>query len=409
MSNHKVSILLTGLTTVMLATILPRMALASDDDSKSVGAIFNAARSGDLDTLKLLIGNGTVDVKMSDGATPLFDAAMQGQTEVLKWLLDKGANVNCALPDGTTALHLAVVQRQEEACKILLARKANINAVITKNNGFRLTPLSLAIDRKAKDIVLLLINNRADLNTPLGRGYMPDYPLEAAAWPEPDAWPGQNDVIKALVTKGAKSPWLSRIKEFDPSNLNALTPEKNESGELMVGSMPLVVGTAPAHRNGPLPAGNSMKQDLRVVDSQTGKDFWRWGDPQKDKGPLTVVIMVDEKGNKTDLQIIPTIYIGDDGVAFPENISDVEKKGPFVDVVVDATENIVKVTATRSNGNIIELKQSGSLFRVTLNDVTDYEPISITKYSAGDVKQSASEFGCVYRSAKSGAVIYHVQ
>jgi hypothetical protein len=408
MSNQKFPILLAIVSTMILTTLFPRMAVA-DDDPQKVSAIFNAARNGNLDTLKQLIGNGRVDVKMADGATPLFDAAMRGQSEVLKWLLEKGANVNCALPDGTTALHLAVVQKQEEACRILLAKKANVNAVITKNNGFHLTPLSLAIDRKAKSIVLLLIDSGADLNTPLGRGYVPDYPLEAAAWPEPDGWPGQNDVIKALVAKGAKSPWLSRIKEFNPSNLNALTPEKNQKGDVMVGSMPLVVGTAPARRNGALPPGNSMKQDLRVVDSQTGKDFWRWGDPQKDTGPLTVAMIVDGKGNKTELQIVPTIYIGDDGVAFSENISDVEKNGPFVDVIVDASENIVKVTATRSNGKIVELTRSGRSFRVTLDSVTDYEPISVTTFGNGDSKQSSSEFGCVYRSAKSGTVIYHVQ
>jgi hypothetical protein len=281
--------------------------------------------------------------------------------------------------------------------------------VITKNNGFHLTPLSLAIDRKTKGIALLLIDSGADLNTPLGRGYVPDYPLEAAAWPEPDGWPGQNDVIKALVAKGAKSPWLSRIKEFDPGNLNALTPEKNGTGDAMVGSMPLVVGTAPAHRNGPLPPGNSMKQDLRVVDSRAGKDFWRWGDPQKDKGPLTVAMIADDKGNQTELQIVPTIYIGDDGVAFPENVSEVENNGPFVEVIVDASENIVKVTATRSNGSIVQLTRSGRSFRATLDRIADYEPIAVTKFGDGDVKQSSSEFGCVYRSAKSGAVIYHVQ
>jgi ankyrin repeat protein len=391
----------------LIASVVAAAAQTGGTTPDRIPAIFRAARTGDLDTLKQLIGNGTVDVKMADGATPLFDAAMAGRINVLTWLLDKGADVNAALPDGTTALHLAIANKQLEACKVLVAHKANLTAAIKKPDS-SLTPLLLAIDRKAKDIALLLIDNGANVNVPFGRGYVPDYPLEQAAWPEPDNWPGQKDVIDALLSKGARSPWLSRIREFDPHSLNALTPEQNPRGEVVVGSMPLVVGAAPARRHGALPPGNTMKQDLRVIDSQNGKNFWRWGHPEKDRWPLTVATVVDEKGNKTELRLIPTIFVGDSGIAYSENISDVERDGPFVDITVDASENTVKVTAVRGSGKVIELTRNGSAFRATLGGVSDYEPISITKYTNGDVRQSTTEFGCVYRGAKNGAVIYHV-
>jgi ankyrin repeat protein len=391
----------------LIALIAAASAQTGGSTPDRIPAIFRAAGTGDLDTLKQLIGNGTVDVKMADGATPLFDAAMAGRINVLTWLLDKGANVNAALPDGTTALHLAIANKQLEACRVLVAHKANLTAAIRKPDS-SLTPLLLAIDRKAKDIALLLIDNGANVNVPFGRGYVPDYPLEQAAWPEPDNWPGQKDVIDALLSKGARSPWLSRIREFDPHSLNALTPEQDPRGEVVVGSMPLVVGAAPARRHGAFPPGNTMKQDLRVIDSQNGKNFWRWGHPEKDRGPLTVATVVDEKGNKTELRLIPTIFVGDSGIAYSENISDVERDGPFVDVTVDASENTVKVTAVRSSGKVIELTRNGNAFRATLGAVSDYEPISVTKYASGEVRQSTTEFGCVYRAARSGSVIYHV-
>lgn len=141
----------------LIASIATAFAQTGKATPDRTSAIFRAAGAGDLDTLKQLIGNETVDVKMADGATPLFDAAMAGRINVLTWLLDKGANVNTALPDGTTALHLAISNKQLEACKVLVAHKANLTAVIKKPDS-SLTPLLLAIDRKAKDIALLLID-----------------------------------------------------------------------------------------------------------------------------------------------------------------------------------------------------------------------------------------------------------
>jgi ankyrin repeat protein len=372
-----------------------------------IPAIFKAAQIGDLDTLKQLIGDGTVDIKMADGATPLFDAAMAGRINVLTWLLDKGANVNSSLPDGTTALHLAIGQKQLEACRILIEHKANLNDAIKKPDS-HLTPLLLAIDRKDKDIALLLINSGADVNLPTGRGYVPDYPLEQAAWPEPGSWAGQEDVIAALLVKGAKSPWLSLIREFDSHSLNALTPEKGSNGEALIGSMPFVMGIVPARRNGALPPGNTVHQNLRVIDGQKGKNFWRWGHPEREKGPLTVATVVDERGNKTQLQLIPTVFVGDSGIAYSENVSAVEASGPFADVVVDASADTAKVTAVRGNGKVIPLIRSGSTFKTTLSGVSDYESVTVVRYATGDITQSTTEFGCVYRAAKSGTVIYHV-
>lgn len=385
---------------VVLAASLPNFASAQSSDQKHIDAVFKAARDGDLDSLKQLIGNGSADIKMADGATPLFDAAMKGQIIVLKWLLEKGAKANSALPNGTTALHLAVAQKQIEACKTLIESGADINATIT-NGKTRLTPLQLAIDRKAADIALLLIERKADVNAPLGRGYVPDSPLEQAAWPEPDSWTGQKDVIKALVAKGAKSPWLSQIKEFDPFNVNALTPEKNGKGEIVAGSWPLILGAHSATRPWKLPPENTR--------SKTGKNFWRWGHPETESGPLTTTMITDEKRNKTELQLVPAIYIGDSGIAYSENTSTVEKGGPFVEIIVDASEDITKVTAVRGNGKMIELTKGGTSFRTTLDSVTDYEPVSITKYTKGNVPQLTVEFDCPYRAAKRGAVIYHVR
>jgi hypothetical protein len=382
---------------LLLVATFPREVVADGPDAKQSDAIFSAVKNGDLATLKQLIGNGAVDVKDATGATPLFDAASSGNATILSWLIEKGANVNSAMTNGATALFFAVSAKQEESCKLLLHSGAKVNVVVPIGKNFPATPLFLAMNRQAESIILLLIESGADVNASFGNGTFPHYPLEYGMWID---WTGKNDVLKALLTKGAKSPWLSRIKEFDPYTFDYLSPEKNGNGRIMVGSLPLFLGAYTAHRPWHFPRESER--------STTGKNFWRWQNPLKDSGPLTTMVITDERGNRTELQLVPMIYIGNAGIAYSENVADVERDGPFVDIIVEGSDSTVRVTAARGDGTKIELKRSGGSYRGTLRGVTDYEPITVTKYGDGDVQQSSTDFDCVYRSAKSGAVIYRV-
>jgi hypothetical protein len=367
---------------------------ATSATSSQLTAIFAAARAGDLEKLKTLIGNGPVDVKDSDGATPLFDAAVDAHIATLKWLLDKGANANSAMPNGCAALHFAVGNGQMEATKLLLQKGANVNA-ICKQRNIPASPLFIAMNRKTEAMILLLINSGADVNEPFGNGTFPHYPLEYAMW---DNWSAKDSTIKALLAKGAKSPWLSQIKGFNAYGLVPLTPDKNEKGDVVVGSLPLFLGAYAAQRPWKLPPESSR--------STTGTNFWRWQRVPQQTGPLTTLIITDPSRHQTALQLVPTIYIGDKGIAYSENVASVEKDGPFIDIVVDASPSTEKVSAVRANGATVWLTKNGTSFRATLAGITDYEPISVTKYGSGGVKQSTTDFDCIYRAAKSGAVIY---
>ena len=56
--------------------------------------LHTAAREGDAELVRLLIERGaTVDTKTREGLTPLHKAIMYNQTPVVQLLLDKGANV----------------------------------------------------------------------------------------------------------------------------------------------------------------------------------------------------------------------------------------------------------------------------------------------------------------------------
>ena len=62
--------------------------------------------------------------RVSDGATPLFIAAMQGQGTVVQLLLDGGAAVNEATNRGDKPLSMAVRGGHEEVAALLRAAGA---------------------------------------------------------------------------------------------------------------------------------------------------------------------------------------------------------------------------------------------------------------------------------------------
>ncbi|KAJ9596523.1 hypothetical protein L9F63_012465 [Diploptera punctata] len=78
-------------------------------DSEGMGLIHWAADRGNLDTMKCLIKDLTVDIdlKDGDGQTALHYAASCGHKEIVRFLLDNGANPNLADADGMLPVDVA--------------------------------------------------------------------------------------------------------------------------------------------------------------------------------------------------------------------------------------------------------------------------------------------------------------
>ncbi|KAH0551922.1 hypothetical protein KQX54_003045 [Cotesia glomerata] len=100
-------------------------------------SILNLAVSSgpNLAILKLLLGNNA-NANQSCGKcySPLVKAIHDHQEEIVKVLLEAGADVNLRCNDADdeiTPLHMAVKQNQTEIVRILLAKNANINSVTT--------------------------------------------------------------------------------------------------------------------------------------------------------------------------------------------------------------------------------------------------------------------------------------
>jgi ankyrin repeat protein len=82
--------------------------------------LIDAAVKGDNTRItKLLAAGINVDVKDSNGGTPLGHAAWFGHVETVKLLIEKGADVNAKKLDGATPVALATYNKHPEVVEIL--------------------------------------------------------------------------------------------------------------------------------------------------------------------------------------------------------------------------------------------------------------------------------------------------
>jgi ankyrin repeat protein len=122
-----------------------------------------AAMGGQTDMVKLLLDKG-LDVAAKDkrGQTALIVASAAGNAKVVELLLDRGADVNAKDSHRRSALSHAVFLRGHvEAVKVLLDRGADINA---RDDPADRTVLMHAAQDGLLEVVKLLLDKGADVN-----------------------------------------------------------------------------------------------------------------------------------------------------------------------------------------------------------------------------------------------------
>lgn len=116
-------------------------------DKAGENAMMLAALNGDLDLVKLLIAKGAEVNKK--GWAPLHYAAANGHDDVVKLLLDQSAYIDAGSPNGTTPLMMAARGNHISTVKLLLDNGADLNV----KNQLGLTALDFAKRYKAPDVV----------------------------------------------------------------------------------------------------------------------------------------------------------------------------------------------------------------------------------------------------------------
>ena len=156
--------------------------------------IYEAAKIGDKAAIEEFLAQGTrIDGKDRFGLTPLHWATWYGNTEVVKLLLVKGADIHAKCREGgMTPLHYAAAYCHKEIAELLISNGADINA---RNKGGG-TPLSNAAMGTGhnKEVAELLIANGADVNTKNFDGRTPLHNAVINRQPE---------ILILLLSKGA--------------------------------------------------------------------------------------------------------------------------------------------------------------------------------------------------------------
>jgi uncharacterized protein len=124
----------------------PKTNIAAEDKAGE-NALMLASLNGDLDLVKLLITKGAEVNKQ--GWTPLHYAAANGNDDVAKLLIGYSADVNAQSPNGTTPLMMAARGDHMSTAKLLLDHGANLN----QKNQIGMNALDFAKQYKAPDAI----------------------------------------------------------------------------------------------------------------------------------------------------------------------------------------------------------------------------------------------------------------
>ncbi|HEY6171703.1 MAG TPA: ankyrin repeat domain-containing protein [Candidatus Kapabacteria bacterium] len=188
--------------------------------------LFAAAEYGHLDHVKEFIEHNNESPLQRDdlGRTPLLLAAQYGHTDVVNYLIGKGAEVGDKNSAGKTALSLAAEYGRSETVKALLEN----GAIVEQTDTLGRTPLMYAAWYDHADVVTVLLTNRANINmqdnkglTALMHGSMEgavnacaELLVKGADINKLDkkgrnalihtAWEGKDAMVDVLIAKGAK-------------------------------------------------------------------------------------------------------------------------------------------------------------------------------------------------------------
>lgn len=129
--------------------------------------LLRASEAGDVDKVKealdsLKYGNLIADVNVKElcDFTPLHNAVGEGHLEVVRLLLEKGANVGAVTTEERTPLHMACYNGNKEIIECLVAKGSNINQQEKDGN----TPTHILAERGWSEALSFLLEKNPDLS-----------------------------------------------------------------------------------------------------------------------------------------------------------------------------------------------------------------------------------------------------
>ncbi len=122
---------------------------------------FTAIKTGNNVAIKAFINlkPSLANERDTDQVTPLANAALAGNDEIVKLLVENGAKIDQGTQDNRTPLMLAVFGRHPDIIDYLLKNGADVNAATKSKN---ITPLIVAAERGDQAIVKKLLDAGGD-------------------------------------------------------------------------------------------------------------------------------------------------------------------------------------------------------------------------------------------------------
>ncbi|NXY88601.1 ASB3 protein, partial [Alcedo cyanopectus] len=145
-----------------LCILLEAGADPNEVSTEATTPLFLAVENGHADTVNLLLQHGAnvEGPHCWSGWNSLHQASFQGCTEIMKILLEKGADKECQDDFGITPLFVAAQYGQLESLRLLASHGANVNCQAKD----RATPLLIAAQEGHTKCVELLLARGADPN-----------------------------------------------------------------------------------------------------------------------------------------------------------------------------------------------------------------------------------------------------
>jgi ankyrin repeat protein len=143
--------------------------LNEDDES----AFFSACRAGQLEMVQCLVEEYGVAVDPANylGVMPLAFAAMNGHSDVLRYLVKRGANINNVDVYGDTPLHSAVREHDLDLVRCMVKE---LGANLELENVSGQSPFFIAVEIRNPTMVRLLLSELgADVNGKSGNCFSP--------------------------------------------------------------------------------------------------------------------------------------------------------------------------------------------------------------------------------------------
>jgi ankyrin repeat protein len=150
--------------------VAKELVLQGADANSTEYVLTRAVMSRDVESVKKWLALGVnINVNQQDpqGSTPLHGAIFMNAPEIIKILLDAGADVNVANNVGSTPLSLALSQRLYELMHELVRRGANVNQQDAKGNTLLMGPYG------SREAVKILLDVGADVSITNNSGENP--------------------------------------------------------------------------------------------------------------------------------------------------------------------------------------------------------------------------------------------